>query len=397
MLVAETQFSDIFSSLSGFKRLALAVSGGSDSMALLRMVLHWAARDTEIFVVTVNHGLRPDAGQEAAHVAAWCASLGIAHKILFWHHGGIATGVQAKARTARYDLMTEWCLQQDIPILLTGHTADDQAETVAMRLERTSSAASLAGIWPERQWNGIRVMRPFLNLRRSDLREFLVSVGQAWVEDPSNANIQFERVRVRQSLGGELQGFAQQAAKAQLTVTQDCGLAKTWCSAQFVVHHTGFLTLDHSAFASLPEGVADFVVQSMLRLCAPAMPKAERAERMVLAEWIRKGRMSRRTLGGAIFVNRKAVLVVGREPGRISGLPVKIPQSGVAIWDERFEISAAPGCEILPVSALGELPRRKDIPAFVQSGLPALRKDGQIAAIPHLNVGSGVSVKFLRH
>jgi tRNA(Ile)-lysidine synthase len=397
VLVAEPRHSNIFSSLNGLSRLALAVSGGSDSMAMLRMVQEWAQRDTEIFVLTVDHGLRMEAGREAAQVAVWCASRGLVHKTLHWKHGGISAGMQAKARVARYDLMTAWCLEHDVPALLTGHTADDQAETVAMRMERTETAASLAGIWPELDWNGIRVLRPLLSMRRQELRDYLKTLGQGWIDDPSNENTRFERVRVRQALGGALHDLDLLATDAQRTVTRLNDAAVAWCSTHFLVHETGFLTINRGEISKLEDAVLDLVLQKICNLCSPGGPGTELEDRIALAKWLRQPAVSRRTLGGVVFAKRQAALIAGREPGRISLRPTLVPRSGVVIWDQRFEIRAPAGCEALPVGSLDQLPRRRDIPAFVQSGLPAVRNASGLLAIPHLNIGGEVSVKFLRH
>jgi tRNA(Ile)-lysidine synthase len=395
--VAEPAHAEVFSSLNGLNRLALAVSGGSDSMALLRMVHEWASPEFEIFGLTVNHGLRDDAAQEAAQVSAWCALLGIDHIMLRWEHDGIATGVQAKARKARYDVMASWCLAHDVSTLLTAHTADDQAETVAMRLLRTSTAASLSGIWPERRWNGIRVLRPLLNLRREHLRAYLGELGQPWIDDPSNENTRFERVRIRRSLNGQLSGLEKQATEAQFKVIKNREAAAAWCAQHFLIHETGFMTVDRREFSSLTDDVLDSVLLNMIDVCAPCAEPPEREERVRLSSWLRGPQLSRRTLGGVIFAKRSTVLIAGREPSRISVLPVVVPDCGVVEWDNRFAVRAPEGCDIVAVGTLDQMPRRKDIPAFVQSGLPAVRNNGGIIAVPHLGIGEGVVVKILRH
>lgn len=170
--------------LSGVTRIAVAVSGGSDSMALLRLAA-LLPDGPEVIALTIDHGLRDGSRAEADQVARWCAGLGIPHHILAWAGAKPATGIQAKAREARYDLLTRWCTAHCVSVLLTAHTLDDQAETVLMRKRRTASAASLAAIWPERPWNGVRLLRPLLAVRREALRNFLRGLGQGWLEDPA--------------------------------------------------------------------------------------------------------------------------------------------------------------------------------------------------------------------
>ncbi|NJO35566.1 MAG: tRNA lysidine(34) synthetase TilS [Rhodospirillales bacterium] len=123
--------------------------------------------------------------------------MGVAHVTLIWKGGKPRTGIQAAAREARYGLMTEWCRANGATRLLTAHTQDDQAETVLMRLARTSSIESLAGIARHGAWEGVAVFRPLLGVAKSELRQFLAGLGQSWIDDPSNEDERFERVRVR--------------------------------------------------------------------------------------------------------------------------------------------------------------------------------------------------------
>lgn len=389
----------IFTSLDGMNRLALAVSGGSDSMAMLRMVHEWASAQDKaptIFVLTVDHGLREAAAKEAQHVAQWCADLGIAHETLRWAGQKPLTGIQAKARAARYDLMSAWCIAHNVPGLLTAHTADDQAETVVMRSARTSSAKSLAGIWPERDWNGVRVLRPLLGLRRADLRHYLNAQNQNWIDDPSNDDVRFERVRVRQALAGDAEGFAEQALAAQRETRHAAGLAMRWCDENFIVYETGFLKFSRSQFASQIAAVQDEILLQVIGQCGSrAVPELQK--RLDILRWLVTAGGSRRALGGVIFAKRKHDILAGREPGRISAVPLVIPQSGEVVWDHRFRISAIAGALVVPAANLSNLPRRKDIPAFIQAGLPVVLQDNEVLAAPYLGIGAGVSCKFLRY
>ena len=191
--------SRLFQRIPGGERLALAVSGGSDSMALLRLVAAWR-NERYVTVLTVDHGLRPDSAKEALQVSAWCMGLGLPHVTLAWQGPKPATGLQVKARAVRYDLMTDWCRAHGVAWLLTAHTMDDQAETVLMRLVRTTSFDSLSGIPEMGEWKGIGLFRPLLGERREGLRAFLNHLGQPWIDDPSNADERFERVRIRKAL-----------------------------------------------------------------------------------------------------------------------------------------------------------------------------------------------------
>jgi len=182
-----------FSALQAERHVALAVSGGSDSIAMMRLAADWARTNHPglvLSVLTVDHGLRPEATGEAVRVGQWAAEMGLPHQLLRWtDEPKPVSGIQARARAARYGLMAAWCRSNEAGALLTAHTLDDQAETVLMRLSRTMSPESLAGIHPVGGWEGLPLLRPLLRVRRQALRDWLASVGQAWIDDPSNVRL----------------------------------------------------------------------------------------------------------------------------------------------------------------------------------------------------------------
>ncbi|MFX3680330.1 MAG: tRNA lysidine(34) synthetase TilS [Hyphomicrobiales bacterium] len=214
---------------AAFSRLALpanatmilAVSGGGDSAALLHLARrHFTAHrpDVRLLAATVDHGLRAASADEAHHVARTCDTLGIDHVTLRWAGAKPGTGVQSAARHARYALLTELAVRQQSAVVLTGHTEDDQAETVAMRAARADDGRGLAGI-DEAALSARRVwfVRPLLDLGRQELRDWLTARGHDWIDDPSNDDRRFERVRVRADLARDparrnvlLTGAAQQ-------------------------------------------------------------------------------------------------------------------------------------------------------------------------------------------
>jgi len=201
-VTAVTDFSRIFTSDAFCSEpvLVVAVSGGSDSTALLFRTKAHLSSATRLVAVTVDHALRPESAMEAAAVGALCARHGIEHRIMRWPGDKPAAGIQAAARLARYALLAQAAVDLGGRLVLTGHTADDQAETIAMRMER-GEGPGLAGIAPvtlyERE---VWFARPQLGERRAALRAELRQRGVGWFDDPSNDNIAFERVRVRRDL-----------------------------------------------------------------------------------------------------------------------------------------------------------------------------------------------------
>ena len=214
--------------------VGVAVSGGGDSVALLRLLVDWGlVHGRKIFAATVNHNLRNAAQEEAGFVANICRDLGVPHRILSWDDWDGQGNLQNAARSARKSLLTDWARDLGIETIALGHTRDDQAETFLMRLARGSGVDGLSGM---KQINGENPVwvRPLLVVTRSNLREYLKTSGQNWVDDPSNDDDRFERVKMRKAMPelaklgldlGRLAGTAEslQASRAALEqITQRC-------------------------------------------------------------------------------------------------------------------------------------------------------------------------------
>ena len=383
--------------------MALAVSGGSDSMALMRLVHRWAAareRPPRLTVLTVDHGLRAGSTAEAERVAQWCGELALAHHVLPWIGPKPRTGIQSKARRARYDLMTAWCSEHGASVVATAHTMDDQAETVLMRMARTASIDSLASIHRVTDWNGIAVHRPLLGERRADLRAFLQVLGQGWIDDPSNEDERFERVRVRKAMaalgeaGVTVPGLADLARQALEISHALWGATEDWVDAHAEPHDMGYVRLSATAFADHTGGLETRILGRLIcRFGAGKMPEPAELER--LSAWLVIGASGRRTLGGAMIARRERDIIIGREPGRIDPVPVTVPGSGQVRWDQRFDIWAEPGSVILPAGLAGPARRCKDIPAFVQASLPAVVTPGGETHMPHLEERDGMKALFV--
>ena len=191
------------------KRVIAAVSGGSDStglLVLLKEYLNGLPAGPEIIAVTVDHGLRAESALEAEKVKALCAQMNIRHLTKVWREAKPPTGIQACAREARYVLLADAARETRASLVLTGHTEDDQIETVFMRAAR-GEGPGLAGIAPatlafnDHDLGGpLWFARPLLAARRGDIRGALLQRGVKWIDDPSNLNLEFERAAVRQKL-----------------------------------------------------------------------------------------------------------------------------------------------------------------------------------------------------
>ncbi|WP_133366578.1 tRNA lysidine(34) synthetase TilS [Qipengyuania sediminis] len=182
---------------TGEARLGVAVSGGADSLGLL--LLAQAALPGRVEAATVDHGLRPESVGEAGFVAGVCDRLGVPHCTL---RVTLAQGNrQEQARHARYGALAGWCAERGLAALATAHHADDQAETLLMRLNRGSGLVGLAGVRSRTSLRGVTVLRPLLGWRRTALAGLVTGAGLRGVEDPSNTDSRFDRTRIRAALG----------------------------------------------------------------------------------------------------------------------------------------------------------------------------------------------------
>ncbi|MEA3004456.1 MAG: tRNA(Ile)-lysidine synthase [Sphingomonadales bacterium] len=263
----------------GGEKLAIAVSGGPDSLALL--LLAAAAFPGRAAAATVDHGLRPEAAGEAALVARICAGLGVPHRTL---RVTLAPGgsVQARARQARYAALGTWMAEEGLALLLTGHHADDQAETLLMRLVRGSGLAGLAGIRARARIGGLDVCRPLLGWRRSALGGIVRAAGLRPVDDPSNADEAHDRVRMRRRLAEApwLDAAALARSAAALAEAEE---ALDWTAARLaaerVTRQGGTWLLDP---ADLPDELLRRLVLFCLRGLDPgASPRGEQVTCLV--------------------------------------------------------------------------------------------------------------------
>ena len=336
----------VFDGYSG--EIGVAVSGGSDSVALLHLM---AAAGCRISAVTINHDLRAQAAGEARFVAGLCAGLGVEHTVLVWDHGVIAGNLPDAARRARYRMMADWAVARGIARVMLGHTADDQAETVLMGLARGAGLDGLCGMRPWWLQGSVRFERPLLGVTRADLRAFLGGRGVGWVDDPTNDDVQYLRVRARGAmallgpLGVTVAGLGDVArnlagARAALVA------AMAAAAARIGAENCGVLILQRDGFLALPVDLRRRLVIAALRWISGAeyAPRAEAVLRLLAA--IAEGRDA--TLWGCRIKVSHAEIRVVREPRAVAGLACPPDQ----LWDNRWRV-AGPSERGMEVRALG--------------------------------------------
>lgn len=350
------------------KRLGIAVSGGSDSLALLHLLAEaFADDDTQLLVATVDHGLRDGSADEARHVAQCCAALGLSHETLNWADGPCAGNLQANARRARYALLAEWALRNDLVDLAVGHTADDQAETVVMRMARASGVQGLSGMAVRRTEEGITLIRPMLGLRRAVLREYLTARGVSWCEDPGNQNPRFERIRARRALK-ELEplGISAEVLGRIAQLQRKANEAINWYSfleaRQLVQLRAGAFNMDRKRLRALPDEIARRLLNETLSWIGGQIYPPRAAASMDLLHAARSGRGL--TLSGCQLLHRGRLLWICRELKAVD--TEHCPTE--ALWDGRWMLTG-PAAPDLSFRALGPEGLR-GLKHWRDSGLP---------------------------
>lgn len=383
--------------------LAVALSGGADSMALALLAHGWTQRrGGRIVALTVDHGLRAESVAEAEHLQRWCTQAGIEHHTLCWQHedGLPASAIQARARDARYRLMTGWCRAHHVLHLLTAHHRDDQAETLFFRLARGSGLEGLSGMAAKRVLSGVRLLRPLLSIPKGRLEASLRAQGQPWLDDPSNQNPRYSRTLLR----GQFSSLAdEQGMKARIShMAYRLGIFRNLLEYQLAIQLThnvslfpeayGVITLDR--FLALPNGLALHALSALAQTLSgtPYPPRSEKLERLYAHIGSRT-----HSIGGLLFepVAQKNRILVYREASAVEQ-PVSLPSDTRHLWDNRFYVTwqaRTPGTLTLrtlgPDGLAQVKARAPDLlrhapPARILHTLPSLWRLEECVSAPHI-------------
>lgn len=297
-------------------RLGIALSGGSDSTALLMLAAeHLGAGN--LAAITVDHGLRRAAADEAKQAKALCETLGIPHEIVTLQIQDGAD-LQARARSARYNALADWALRGQLTAVALGHTQNDVAETFLMRLARGSGVDGLAQMANRFSCAGVTFLRPLLNAKREDLRAYLRARDISWSDDPSNRDTRFTRVQMREAqaqmdaLGLSTQRLAQTAQWMSRAAEVLDQAADDWIAKHAIAEH-GDAVLDPAALRAAPKETALRVLARIL--CAisqnPYRPRLNALEELLNSD-------SANTLHGCLSYTHKGKLRITQELSAIT-------------------------------------------------------------------------------
>ncbi|MFT5486270.1 MAG: tRNA(Ile)-lysidine synthase [Paracoccaceae bacterium] len=418
--LSTTEFIDFMRAAGPFPgdtAVAVAVSGGADSMTLLALARDWAAKSgARLTALTVDHCLRPESGAEAVQVAAWCVSHGIAHETLVWAGEKPDKGIQAAARTARYSLLEDWCRAHGHTELLVAHSQNDQAETFLMRMSRGSGIDGLAAMPLVSCRDGVRLIRPLLGVPRSRIEVTAAARSLETVSDPSNLDRRYARIRMRDKLKLlEAHGVSVSAIAGTARVFGNMRAARERATAGLageiaVLQAEGYARISRDGLAAgdteAARGLMAAVLTSVGGLDYP--PRRERLDRLMV-HVLEAGDFRPRTLGNCVISAHGSAqgedVQIRREYRTIRHV-IPVVAGRRVVWDGRFTIQFAQDPAIgdagYRLGALGEdgwrhivsvsdrenLTEYRGIPGPVRYALPAIWQGEKVVEVPHLRYQS---------
>jgi len=402
--ISDPEFATLMEPLGPFgpaPRLAAAVSGGADSMALAVLADAWAkARAGAVLALIVDHRLRPESSREATEAAARLTARGLTARVLTLTGLAHGAGLAERARAARYAALTEACRAEGILHLLLGHHATDQAETVIMRALAGSGTAGLAGMAAVVETTFLRLLRPLLSVPPIRLRETLGSMGIGWAEDPTNTDTRALRPRLR-ALRSDRDGIgpattalvAAAVASSRERARQETA-AGSALAAVVTLRYEGFALLSPTPSTTshrhgqpcagdlppVPSEALAALIQTIAGNDFPPSPAAvaavaaaPRPATLAGVRLLAAGRLG----PGLLLVREKAAM------------QAEVPAAPRAVWDRRFRLAShatpPPDTTLGPLGTdASRLRRWSDLPAAVLCTIPALRREGTLVAVPHL-------------
>jgi tRNA(Ile)-lysidine synthase len=350
----------------------------------------------EVRAVTLDHGLRPEAVEEAAFVGRVCAEIGVTHDVLRWEGPRETGNLMDQARRARLRLIAGWARGAGVGHVVLGHTADDQGETFLMRLARGSGIDGLSAmraVWEE---GGVTWMRPLLWWPRRNLRAYLEAIGQTWVEDPTNDDEGFARVRVRRAMPGladiGLDGALLAHAARNLAAARDA--LDAWCrevAEPALRFEGGDAVIRHDVLMGAHPEVRRRLINRLLTWVATADYAPVAWKLFKLEASIANGRGH--TLHGCLVRVAGGEVRITREAAAVAGVVARVGE----VWDGRWLVEGPEG----EVRALGEAVaevadwRAAGLPRATLVASPAVWRDGVLVAAPVAGYGREWSARIV--
>ncbi|WP_349968019.1 tRNA lysidine(34) synthetase TilS [Wolbachia endosymbiont of Armadillidium arcangelii] len=380
-------------------QVAVAVSGGIDSVVLLHLTINWAKKSKLLapIALTVNHGLRLESQKEAHFAMSYAKELGAKESfVLNWEKKNIKGNIQLQARKARYKLLIEWCKNNNVKYLFVAHHKNDQAETFLLRLERGSGVDGLSSMDYKSFLNGIYVFRPLLNFSRSEIERYAKLHQLRWTEDRSNYDLKYKRTLYRNLL---------EASDNQDVLTDRICLAALHMkrAAKALMHYTrlafndcvnvydlGYIEIKLSKLYKLPEEIAlRLLLYSIMAITSKHYKPRYNSLVAIFNKILQQDSNVNCTLYGCKIRKYGESVLIIREPSKIRQITVYLPLNGPIEWDNRFSCIVLGNRECSVIIA--PLKKTQRVPEFLKDynccpevfySLPTVQKNGKVIAYP---------------
>ena len=410
------KLTNVFDKYLMSSKIAIAVSGGLDSMVLMNLAkLSNKINTKNIHIVVVDHGLRKDSKEEALFVKEEAKKIGLRSQILIWKGKKPTTKIQETARKKRYDMIFEYCKKNNISDLFVAHHLDDQIENFIFRMFRGSGIKGLTSFSNFYKIDGINLIRPLIEIPKSDLLIFAKKQKIKWVEDVSNANFAFDRIKIRNALGNFYEnGFDKKLFLKSInklkSINEDLDfITDDYVSKYIEVHENIYVSIRKEFFDNSPKEIQMRVIKNCISFFAPEKLYSPKDLKMInILKWIKNNRkIDSKTLGGTLFKKNKNAILLYKEVNKLSNIkPVSISKYEFKCWDNRFLIKSnikingkisylgPEGVKILKSKKIDLNKAKKEAPIAAIYSSPAVWEKKRLISAPIFNYSNSDSVNI---
>ena len=332
------------------QKIAIAVSGGIDSMVLMKISsLSKKIKPKNIHILTINHDLRKGSKEETLFVRKEADKLGLKVSILTWKGKKPKTGIQEKARKKRHNLLFNYCKKNNISDLFFAHHLDDQIENFIFRMFRGSGIVGLTSFSNSSKIDKINLIRPLIETPKSDLLLFAKKQKIEWIEDPSNSNLDFDRVKIRNVLknfydsGFDKKLFLKSISKLK-SINEDIELlTEDYITKYIEVYENIYVSIKREFFTDSPKEIQMRVIKNCISFFAPEKLYSPKDIKIIsILNWIKGNpKVDSKTLGGTLFKKNNNTIILYKEVNKLSHIkPVNISKSEFKSWDNRFLVKS---------------------------------------------------------
>ena len=401
------------------QKIAIAVSGGIDSMVLMKVSsLSKKIKPKNIHILTINHDLRKGSKEETLFVRKEADKLGLKVSILTWKGKKPKTGIQEKARKNRHNLLFNYCKKNNISDLFFAHHLDDQIENFIFRMFRGSGIVGLTSFSNSSKIDKINLIRPLIETPKSDLLLFAKKQKIEWIEDPSNSNLDFDRVKIRNVLknfydsGFDKKLFLKSISKLK-SINEDIELlTEDYITKYIEVYENIYVSIKREFFTDSPKEIQMRVIKNCISFFAPEKLYSPKDIKIIsILNWIKGNpKVDSKTLGGTLFKKNNNTIILYKEVNKLSHIkPVNISKSKFKSWDNRFLVKSnvkidgkisylgAEGVKILKSKNIDVNKAKKNAPIAAIYSSPAIWQRKRLISAPifdyHYNTSVNIEIK----